>query len=200
MKILYIILCAILSVVLMTGCEREYSTSLPVEAQVRYGESPDYAVFSALLNYYFARESGFEAVVIDPTVVIDSTVGWIKNLTLKYLSEDLPGIKQETYDNFIQVNNASMVLLNIPDLHFTCHVLSGAYSNWKKIYPGASVLIILSKPGYDYSNTQALVYRSEYTASHSASGNLIFLQRDDAQSEWEYAGSLGLWITVDGGK
>jgi hypothetical protein len=159
----------------------------PISPGRGYGDDVHYQIYSSVLNDMFSSESSYEVTLCD------STVYWEYFDNFENISESIPSLSKQTFNNYLSVNQEPVELLNIPDLNAQCNLISpDNISQWKEIFPNANVLVHLSRIGYNNAGNQALLYISEYYAPLAGAGYLVYLEKD---GNWEVKQSLMLWIS-----
>ena len=165
-------------------CSKDNS---PVSSVDESGTSPDYKIYSVVLN----SMSGNEPSTM--IVLSDSTVHWDISEIYDYIKNIFDSVDDETLNGYQNDNEERVKLSNIPDLQIQCILITKNNEwNWKNIYPDASALFHLSRVGYNSDKTQALVYVSDYCAPLVASGNLIYLEKEE---NWIIKKTTMIWIS-----
>lgn len=177
----------ILSISILILCFYCSGDDSPISTGRGYGDNVHYQIYSSVINDMFNSELSHEITLCD------STVYWKHFDNFNYISENIPGLLEETYNNYLQVNQESVQLLNIPDLNIQCNLISpNNISRWKEIYPNTNVLVHVSRIGYNTVGNQALLYINEYSAPLAGAGYLVYLEKD---SDWNVKQILMLWIS-----
>ena len=144
-------------------------------------------VYSTILN-------SFQDIPNPVFVLSDSTVFYDFADDIDYIKGHFPDLNDDTIENYLTINQHKIELLDIPDLEVTCYLIDQENANqWKELYPNADALIHFSQVGFNTNKDQGLVYFSDYSAPLCASGNLIFLKKEN--DGWTIKKSLMLWIS-----
>lgn len=199
-----ILILAVVAVIVIGGI-----TDLPyLTAERRVGESVDkleeeeFAVFNELINQVCVKDKTKLIVIQDQTSGAKTGADSLSE-TLQFVGKRLPGIGQDTLDDFSRRNDMTHVLedkfhLNARHaLASKAELLSFGHTQdfWKAFYnkyPDAQGLTILSKVGFNSSADQALVYVGKTTGSLGGAGYYILLEKSN--SEWVIQNKVQIWV------
>lgn len=159
----------------------------PLSSEKEYGTDMDYQIYSCVIDSLHNYDSSYQVILCD------STVHWNIESSYDYISEHFPDLSEETLNNYWEINQDPVKLLNIPDLEVQCHLISPENrGEWREIYPDANVLVHLSRIGYNLKKDQALLYMSDYYAPLAGGGYIVFLKKEE---DWVINGMVMLWIS-----
>ena len=162
-----------LSAIFLTKCESSIN-------EYEYGSTEDYQIYSLVLNEIIKDERLL--IVLQDSTSSESFIGENRN----YFTNQLPGLDEETFNNFIQSNSYKVKLKRIKNVS---HKFSSEY----KHKPGETVSVNLAQVGFNKAKTQALVSMGFLYAPLVGYGNLIFLTRYGFQ--WKINKIIITWIS-----
>jgi hypothetical protein len=175
---------ALLFLLMLSGCAVK---KMPFEPNELLGTDEEYAVYKTLV----ADTDLYRAKTV---VVSDSTRIWNFHPDVKYWTSQMPSLSEETFQNFIWMNQNPVPLNPIlcPGIIFV--LLSREELNdWEIRYPEAGGAVTVSRVGFNSFGTQALVYWSIYWAPKAAYGSMILLEKSGGQ--WVIRQNLMIWIS-----
>jgi hypothetical protein len=156
----------LLSVFLLFGCAAERS---PFEPFIPDGTGEEYRIYRTLV-----ADTGFNraqtVVFNDSTQALDFSNGdapW---------KGRMPGLSDETLENFQLVNRTRVPLKNISCPGKSCILISGDdMAGWNRMYPEAGGVVTVSRVGFDRAGSQAFVYWSVFWAPLASSVSVVLL-------------------------
>jgi hypothetical protein len=171
----YGLLLIITAIILFTAC----SDDKIVEPKL-YGDGNDYLIYEKILE----KMAGEQTILI---VLRDSTYHepFIAQ-SIKHFLEQIPGLSQETLEDYLAVNSVRIKLKDIPNIRF---VFSNVYDN----SAARTVSVSISRVGYNKAKTEAVVTMGASYGPLAGSGSLIFLTK--AGNEWVIQKSIMTWIS-----
>jgi hypothetical protein len=155
-------------------------------------EAEEYAVYNAIIG---KREPGME-VNRSGIMIISSNTSPVWE-PYHVIPRELPGLEQDTLEDYNEKNMISYTLKNLFDLS-AIHVLANS-SDIDELYEDfdlksctdVPLIISLSRVGFNEDKTQALV-EFGYAFWHVGSGELKLLQKEDGN--WTEKTSMMTWI------
>ena len=175
--------------VLVVGC----SSNTPTPETLSTEEC---AVYSYLIRNMYESEL---TVIQEETQSYSFTDG-----TIESISNSLPGIEQETLNEFRQRNENKHTLTR-------CFDLSGSYlfvsereiedifeglhgwDDFYKRYPGSQGIMVLSMVGFNNEKNQAIVSVGNQSNWLAGEGYYVFLVKEDGK--WSIKGQLLEWVS-----
>lgn len=153
------------------------------------GSTDEADVYAAAINYVFSDKklvgAPINILVIEDHTRLDNFEG--KSIfapELLTVTDLLPGLKDETLDNFKSNNTQSYSLEKPRGLDLRYELVNTGYAAdiirrtaWREFYdkhPGSAGLVSLSKVGFDRAKSQAIVYVGRAYGEDGGSGNIIF--------------------------
>jgi hypothetical protein len=161
----------------------------------------EYAVYAALIESRYLKE-GVDLIVIRAQTTF-FPLG--PDVTAEQVSETIPGLQEETYDDFLSVNEEPVPLDPSLDLGFDYTLVSlqdleeflggGAwsYDAFYERFPNSQGLMEFSRVGFNLSHNQALVYVGNQYDLLGGEGYYVLLRKEGG--DWLVDSDLLLWVS-----
>ncbi|HWQ45551.1 MAG TPA: hypothetical protein VN376_01725 [Longilinea sp.] len=189
-----------LLVILIVGCTCQLPHYLPTPRPEETNEDEDYAVLGALLQYVASEASQY--VLVDT-----STTGFgfdnSSSDQFDYLSEQLPQLTRDMIDNWQAANTDAITWENEFDLGVPVVFISQDeldklqddvyWTGFHTQYPEVGGYFEISRPGFNETGDQALVYLSFFAGSLAAHGTFYLLSYENGV--WQVVGEAMIWIS-----
>jgi hypothetical protein len=161
----------------------------------------EYAVYAALIQDRYLEED------VDLIVIRSETTFFPlgPDVTYEQVSQDVPGLEETTYDDFLAANQEPAPLDGSLDLGFDYVLLSlqdledflaggpWSFDAFYERYPNSQGLMELSGVGFNADHTQALVYVGNQYALLGGAGYYLLLDKQDGA--WQVDSELPIWIS-----
>ncbi len=161
----------------------------------------EYAVYAALIEDRYLEEG------VDLIVIRDRTTFFPlgPDVTYEQVSQDVPALEEDTYADFLAVNEESVPLDPSLDLGFDYTLVSlqdleeflggGAwsYDAFYERFPNSQGLMELSRVGFNADHTQALVYVGNQYDLLGGEGVYVLLRKESG--DWLVESDLLLWVS-----
>jgi hypothetical protein len=172
----------------------------------------EYRLYSALLEtglQSFGGDLGTEDEI--SVIVIEDHTCWCLRTRYLYgasgqcdsVIEELPALKQETYDDFEAKNKDPQVLdgtftVSVPVIVLSEEDIEALFdtSDWGQSLLekyNSKAILTLSRIGFDTEMNQALVYAGIYTAWNAGIGYYVLLNKENGV--WEVESTITAWIS-----
>jgi hypothetical protein len=173
----------------------------------------EYTVYSVLIKTTYTEGLIFSEdvyisgkvkiiVVMDHTSLDESAEDGIDK-TLRWVHENMPGIDQETLDNFRTRNAQKRPLYDLFDLSVDIvfmseeevekHFQSSGWIEFYEKYPFSQGIMTLSGVGFNSEMNQALVYVGNQSSWDSGAGYYVLLIKENGV--WIIRDDIILWIS-----
>lgn len=167
----------LISAVIFVSCKDD-----PVNP-LEYGEGEDYKIYEKVFSDRYTP-SNHLIILGDST---ESGLFYSDSTFVRYILEQIPDLTEETFDNYININQQKVKLSHIPNAK---NIIFGSE------FPGKSDSLphlTISRIGYDKSRTQALLTIGEIFGPLAGSGHLIFLTKKE--EGWVITKVVMTWIS-----
>jgi hypothetical protein len=169
-------------------------------------DSDEYSVYTSLLQQEFIGK-GTKEIVVRKQTAIDN---FSNDESLTYLTESLPSLAKETYEDFDSCNKKSTALTDkfnlkvkvnlvgeeIDRIFYESRQSNSKEDGWEvfhKKYPTAGAIITLSRVGFNKDKSQALVFVAHSCGWLCGEGNYILLEKKDGV--WKVEKKSMTWIS-----
>jgi hypothetical protein len=161
----------------------------------------EYAVYAALIEDRYLWEGVDLIVIRNETTLFE--LG--PDVTFEQVSRSAPALEEETYADFLAVNEEPTPLDGSLDLGFEVALVSpqeleeifaadvGSYDAFYERFPNSQGVMELSRVGFNADRSQALVYVGNQHAPLGGAGYYLILNKDDGA--WQVDSELPLWIS-----
>jgi hypothetical protein len=165
------------TLILISGCESDIVE--PIE-QAEFGYGDDYSIYNKVLRDLSEDNSCL-------IVLKDSTQkDYISGSSIKYFTDNIPGLSVETMENYLSINQTKVKLKNIPGIN---HIFRSEYHD-NSIQ---TVNVFISRVGYNSTKTQAVVTVGAVWAPLAGIGNLFYLEHNG--KDWQIIKTVMTWIS-----
>ncbi|MDD3297210.1 MAG: hypothetical protein PHU64_07650 [Candidatus Omnitrophica bacterium] len=169
----------------------------------RYVFAPEeYSIYSEIFDGWYEKDNQDCLLVRDHTAVHREGDSFRQELS--FLASEIPGIKEETINDFLSKNIKAYPLSEFSSQKQKYKIISQdeldslfeskqpRWSRFRQKYPEAKGIFTLSRVGFSPDRTQALVYVANQWDSYSGSGNYIFLVKT-GQGIWKIQKIIKGW-------
>jgi hypothetical protein len=169
----------------------------------RYVFAPEeYSVYSDVFDSWHEKNSRDCLLVRDHTAVHREGDSFRQELS--YLTSEIPGLEEETANDFMSKNIKAYPLNKFSSQKQKYEIISQdeldslfeskqpRWSKFRQRYPEAKGIFTLSRVGFNPDRTQALVYVANQWDSYSGSGNYIFLVKNN-RGTWKIQKTIKGW-------
>jgi hypothetical protein len=161
----------------------------------------EYAVYAALIESRYLKEG------VDLIVIRDQTTFFPlgPDVTYEQVGQSVPALEEDTYADFLAVNEDPVPLDGSLDLGFDYTLVSlqdleeflggGAwsYDAFYERFPNSQGLMELSRVGFNADHTQALVYVGNQYDLLGGEGYYVLLHKEGG--DWLVDSDLLLWVS-----
>jgi hypothetical protein len=163
----------------------------------------EFLVYNAYIEEAFSEKT---IVILDHTFWGVCGVGAYGCTTFSFsLSEDMPELQPETYDDFEAVNEGPYALKDLFDVSKEIVLISeekllrifdeggGGWEEFYDLYPSSQGVLLLSRVGFNADMTQAFFYAGNQSHGLSGAGYYILLVKE--KGEWVVQDQVMIWIS-----
>lgn len=161
----------------VTGCKND--TVDPTDI-TEYGYAEDYSIYNVIMQD-LSEDKNYLILLNDSTRLEYSV-----SRNIKYFIDHIPELCVETVENYVSINQTKIKLKNILGINF---VFKSEYNNTA----AKTIDVSVSRVGYNYAKTQAVVTIGIVYAPLAGSGYLIYLERN--AGGWQIKKTIMTWIS-----